>query len=91
MTYYHGKYKTKIYFHIFFSRGETMKLVKHILETKGGDIWHIEPGESVLDAIKIMAEKRIGALLVMEDERLVGIRFRTRLCPESYLTRKIFA
>jgi CBS domain-containing protein len=50
-----------------------MKLVKHILETKGGDIWHIEPGESVLDAIQLVAEKKIGALLVMEDERLVGI------------------
>jgi CBS domain-containing protein len=50
-----------------------MKLVKHILETKGGDIWQIEPGESVLEAIKLMAEKKIGALLVMEDERLVGI------------------
>jgi CBS domain-containing protein len=50
-----------------------MKLVKHILETKGGEIWHIAPGESVLDAIKLMAEKKIGALLVMENERLVGI------------------
>ncbi|CAN5647158.1 CBS domain-containing protein [soil metagenome] len=50
-----------------------MKLVKHILETKGGDIWHIEPEKSVLDAIKLMAEKKIGALLVMQDERLVGI------------------
>ncbi|MGI9056462.1 MAG: CBS domain-containing protein [Pyrinomonadaceae bacterium] len=50
-----------------------MKLVKHILETKGGDIWHIKPDESVLDAIKLMAEKKIGALLVMQDETLVGI------------------
>lgn len=50
-----------------------MKLVKHILESKGRDIWHIRPDESVLEAIKLMAEKKIGALLVMEDERLVGI------------------
>lgn len=50
-----------------------MKLVKHILETKGNDIWHIKPDESVLDAIKLMAEKKVGALLVMEDEKLVGI------------------
>jgi CBS domain-containing protein len=50
-----------------------MKLVKHILETKGSDIWRIAPDESVLDAIKLMAEKKIGALLVMEDESLVGI------------------
>lgn len=50
-----------------------MKLVKHILETKGDDIWHIEPDKSVLDAIKFMAEKGIGALLVMENDKLVGI------------------
>lgn len=50
-----------------------MKLVKHILTTKGDDIWHISPDESVLEAIKLMAEKKIGALLVMENEKLVGI------------------
>lgn len=50
-----------------------MKLVKHILDTKGNDIWHIAPEDSVLDAIKMMAEKGVGALLVMSDEKLVGI------------------
>lgn len=50
-----------------------MKLVKHILDTKGNEIWHITPDASVLDAIKMMAEKRIGALLVMQDNKLVGI------------------
>ncbi|HSK72373.1 MAG TPA: CBS domain-containing protein [Pyrinomonadaceae bacterium] len=50
-----------------------MKLVKHILDSKGRDIWHISPEDSVLDAIKLMAERGIGALLVMEGEKLVGI------------------
>jgi CBS domain-containing protein len=50
-----------------------MKLVKHILDAKGSAIYHIEPDASVLDAIKLMAEKKIGALLVMEGEKLVGI------------------
>ena len=50
-----------------------MKLVKHILDSKENAIWHITPDESVLDAIKLMAEKKIGALLVMENEKLVGI------------------
>jgi CBS domain-containing protein len=50
-----------------------MKLVKHIIDTKGNEIWHIAPDNSVLDAIKLMAEKGIGALLVMENENLVGI------------------
>jgi CBS domain-containing protein len=50
-----------------------MKLVKNILDSKGNDIWHIAPDDSVLDAVKMMAEKGIGALLVMDDARLVGI------------------
>lgn len=50
-----------------------MKLVRHILDSKGDEIWHITPKDSVLDAIKLMAEKKIGALLVMENENLSGI------------------
>ena len=50
-----------------------MKLVKNILDSKGNDIWHIAPDDSVLDAVKMMAEKGVGALLVMNDANLVGI------------------
>ena len=50
-----------------------MKLVKNILDSKGNEIWHITPDDSVLDAIKMMAEKQIGALLVMKDGNLAGI------------------
>ncbi|MGI8545504.1 MAG: CBS domain-containing protein [Aridibacter sp.] len=50
-----------------------MKLVRHILDTKGNEIWHTTPEDSVLDAIKLMAEKKIGALLVMEEDNLSGI------------------
>lgn len=50
-----------------------MKLVKYILDSKGNEIWHITPDDSVLNAIKMMAEKQIGALLVMENNELVGI------------------
>ncbi len=50
-----------------------MKLVRHILDTKGDEIWHTTPEDSVLDAIKLMAEKKIGALLVMEEDNLSGI------------------
>ena len=44
-----------------------------ILNQKSGDIWTVSPDETVYDAIKLMAEKNIGALLVIEAERLVGI------------------
>ena len=50
-----------------------MKLVKNILESKGNAIFRIAPGDSVLDAIKTMAENEIGSLLVMENGELVGI------------------
>lgn len=50
-----------------------MKSVQQILESKGNEIWHISPSDSVLDAIKLMAEKKIGALLVMENNKLNGV------------------
>lgn len=50
-----------------------MRRVKRILEAKGYDIWYIEPAASVYEAIHLLAEKQIGALLVMENDQLVGI------------------
>lgn len=50
-----------------------MRLVKHLLEDKGGAIHAIDPDKPVLDAIRMMADKYIGALLVMRDGKLVGI------------------
>ena len=50
-----------------------MKLVKHLLDAKGRHIIAISPDASVLEAIKIMADKSIGSLVVMEDDKLEGI------------------
>lgn len=50
-----------------------MKLVKHLLDNKGRHIISVAPEDSVLDAIKVMAEKGIGALIVMKDGELAGI------------------
>lgn len=50
-----------------------MKLVQHLLESKGGNIISIKPDASVLDAIVLMAEKGIGSLVVMVDSELKGI------------------
>ena len=47
--------------------------VRDVLERKGSDIWSIAPDASVYDAIELMADKGIGALLVTEGERLCGI------------------
>jgi CBS domain-containing protein len=50
-----------------------MKLVKHLLDAKGRDIISVDRGLSVLDAIKLMADKSVGALVVMQDGKLNGI------------------
>jgi len=50
-----------------------MKTVKQILETKGYDIWAIGPEATVYDALKLMADKNVGALPVVEKDLLVGI------------------
>lgn len=50
-----------------------MKQVKHILETKSVDIFSVSQATSVLEALKIMLDKNISALLIMDDNQLQGI------------------
>ena len=50
-----------------------MKQVSDLLNHKGRDIWSLPPDATVYEAIDQMAQKGVGALLVMEGERLVGI------------------
>ncbi len=50
-----------------------MKLVQHLLDAKGDDVISIAPDASVFDAIKLMAEKAVGSLIVMEGDELKGI------------------
>src|SRR3954453_16382349 len=57
--------------------------IKEILNHKGAAVWSISPETMVFDAIQLMADKNIGALLVTEHGKLVGI-----LSERDY-TRKI--
>lgn len=50
-----------------------MATVEQLLQSKGRDIWSIDPNSSVFEAIQLMADKGVGALLVMDGENLVGI------------------
>ncbi|MFQ5526438.1 MAG: CBS domain-containing protein [Thermoanaerobaculia bacterium] len=50
-----------------------MQRVSDLLDHKGRDIWSLTPDKTVFEALEEMAEKHVGALLVMEGERLVGI------------------
>ena len=50
-----------------------MKTIGQILKEKGQETWHILPETLVFDALKLMAEKDVGALLVMQGNKVVGV------------------
>lgn len=50
-----------------------MYQVKHVLSEKGSEVIAIDPDAPVLEAIRQLAERRIGAILVMRDGQLHGI------------------
>jgi len=50
-----------------------MKTIRHILDAKGYDVVSVQGDESVFNAVKLMAEKNVGALAVLDGARLVGI------------------
>ena len=60
-----------------------MKIADDILESKHCELWTVDPEDSVQDALFIMAQKKVGALLVVQDGRLLGI------LSESDYVRKI--
>lgn len=50
-----------------------MGKVRSILQLKGNAIFTISPSNTVYDALELLVEKNIGALMVVEDEKFVGI------------------
>jgi len=50
-----------------------MKLVQHLLDAKGHDVLTISPDATVLDAVRMMAEKSVGALVIMNGDKLAGL------------------
>jgi len=50
-----------------------MTTVRHLLDQKGRSVWSIRPDETVFDAVKKMADKNIGSLVVMDGEQVLGI------------------
>lgn len=50
-----------------------METVQQLLDRKGHEVCAVHPDDSVFDAIKKMADKEIGSLVVLEDEKIVGI------------------
>jgi CBS domain-containing protein len=52
---------------------QTMKTVQSLLQVKGNAVWTIAPNASVFEALKLMADKNVGALLVLEGGELAGV------------------
>ncbi|MGA2228547.1 MAG: CBS domain-containing protein, partial [Syntrophobacteraceae bacterium] len=50
-----------------------MKNVRDILREKGTAVYSVSPDDTVYDALKLMAEKNVGALVVLDGDRLAGI------------------
>ena len=50
-----------------------MYTVRHLLEEKGNQVWTISPQASTFEALELMAGKNIGALLVLEQDKIVCI------------------
>ena len=50
-----------------------MKTIRQLLKVKGRKIWTVSPETSVFDALQVMAEKDVGALLVVKAKTLVGV------------------
>ena len=50
-----------------------MKTVRQLLQSKGGAVYSVSPNARVFEALKLMAEREVGALVVLEDGRLAGI------------------
>jgi CBS domain-containing protein len=50
-----------------------MKPVSELLDKRGATLWHVRPDDSVFTALELLARYEVGALVVMEGARLVGV------------------
>ncbi len=81
-----------------------MANVRDLLKIKGDQVWHITPDTSMLEALKLMAEKEVGALLVLENNKVVGIiserdfarsiaktgQYLLEAAVEDFMTKEVF-
>ena len=50
-----------------------MKPVSELLKNRSGTLWHVRPADSVYAALELLAGYEVGALMVMDGGRLVGV------------------
>ena len=49
------------------------RTVEMLMDAKGSDVWSVAPDASVYEALEVMADKNVGALVVLDGDELVGI------------------
>jgi CBS domain-containing protein len=62
-----------------------MDTVRELINSKGDEVWTIQPDETVLDAIQKMADHDVGSLVVIEDSKPVGIFTERHYAREVFL------
>jgi CBS domain-containing protein len=50
-----------------------MKPVSQLIQRQAGALWHLRPQDMVFEALKVLAEHEVGALVVMDGSKLVGV------------------
>ena len=68
-----------------------MPTIRQVLAQKGSDVLSIAPDATVHDAIKRMADRDIGSLVVIDEGRLVGIFYGATLCAEHVPQRSLLS
>lgn len=66
-----------------------MQTAKDLLKGKTKDVWSISPKKTVFDALKLMADKEVGALVVMDDNAPVGKEKVVGIITERDYARKV--
>jgi CBS domain-containing protein len=64
----------RLFYANFAKRGGNMTTIRELIQKKGSEIWSIAPDGSALDALKLMGEKNVGALMVLSSDRNQGQR-----------------
>ncbi len=62
-----------------------MDTVRELLDSKGDEVWTIEPDQTVLDAIKQMSDQDVGSVVVIEDGKAIGIFTERHYAREVFL------
>jgi CBS domain len=65
--------------------GAVMTTDRHILEDKGYQVWSLRPHDEVYDALKMMADKDVGSLVVLDGSKIVGIVAERRYAHNVFL------